>query len=497
MKQLFACLFTLISINGHSQNDPEFRTNPNGLMYSESSMKKLREMVLDQNIKYKSCELSKPFVSHPQARVFSVYFKSEQNNLQKVLDAIRSGKSFNEVVSNFDSLVQDSDTTELYIQVGISTKKEKSYLMGSPSNGYSSDYIAGRSNSEVRPRSWVFEYSKPDKYTKNYSLSARYYPEPFEQRAIPFEYSKLIQYVDCMIDTNAHVFLTEKYQDRFILPDKKGRKKETSVIVSYIENKAVSENIHFEKDKQYTDNLLQYAETRLVTDTLFRQLFNEEVSKAIKSGKSNGELEFFAQKLGFKKEELQLMRCRRVIGFCSQDESPRLHALAIATAAGEVQQWDIFMRAHMDIMNDRFDRMSDGSYAWGRRKTYLKELEELDLNVTDIMLGMALRAANTSDNHYNGTVWRLGKAMAESKERKVFEQRAIGMIADSSLDNFNRGLIFLMLTNYIQNLEDVKEANGLIDSLRRNELLQKDERIKTAIEKLENIEPREDKSIFD
>ena len=125
---------------------------------------------------------------------------------------------------------------------------------------------------------------------------------------------------------------------------------------------------------------------------------------AVDTKKSATELEGLCTALELKQELLTLMRCRRVIGMCSQDQSPRRHAMAIASLAGETQQWDIFMRAHMDILNDRFERMTDGSYAWEQRQTYLKELEELGLQVTDIMLGMSLRAANISTNHYSGTV---------------------------------------------------------------------------------------------
>ncbi len=49
-----------------------------------------------------------------------------------------------------------------------------------------------------------------------------------------------------------------------------------------------------------------------------------------------------------------------------------------------------------------FDRMSDGSYAYAGRKTYLKELEELNLDVVDLILGLSLRAENMAEKHYVG-----------------------------------------------------------------------------------------------
>ncbi len=95
-------------------------------------------------------------------------------------------------------------------------------------------------------------------------------------------------------------------------------------------------------------------------------------------------------------------------------------------------------------MNDRFDRVSDGSYAYAGRKTYLKELEELNLDVVDLILGLSLRAENMAEKHYVGTVWRLGWAMSESKDKSVFEEKVMHMMKDNHLDEFNRGLLLIL-----------------------------------------------------
>ncbi|MBK7503592.1 MAG: hypothetical protein IPI52_00240, partial [Bacteroidetes bacterium] len=89
------------------------------------------------------------------------------------------------------------------------------------------------------------------------------------------------------------------------------------------------------------------------------------------------------QNLSEKKKEklLDEMRSTKVVGGCSQDSRPREHAINIAMLSAEVTNWEVFLKSHLDIMNDRFDRMSDGSYAYAQRKTYIKELEELDINV--------------------------------------------------------------------------------------------------------------------
>jgi hypothetical protein len=100
-----------------------------------------------------------------------------------------------------------------------------------------------------------------------------------------------------------------------------------------------------------------------------------------------------------KKEKLlDEMRSTRVIGRCSQDDSPREHAVNIALLSAETNNWEVFIKAHLDILNDSFDRMSDGSYAWNRRKTYIREIEDLNIDVEDLILGISLRIENPENN---------------------------------------------------------------------------------------------------
>ena len=134
-------------------------------------------------------------------------------------------------------------------------------------------------------------------------------------------------------------------------------------------------------------------------------------------------------------------------GLCSGDETPIWRAMRAAQAAADSGHWDVFIRAHLDLLNDRFLRMSDNSDAAGKRKTYLKELEAIDLDVTDLVVGLSLRAVNVAPNHYLGTVWRLGRAMAASKDRVLFEQKIQAMIGDRRLDEFNRGMLTILVNS--------------------------------------------------
>lgn len=174
------------------------------------------------------------------------------------------------------------------------------------------------------------------------------------------------------------------------------------------------------------------------------------------------------QSLSLKKQQklLDQMRSTEVVGFCSMDSRPRTHAFYIALLSAETTNWEIFLRSHLDIMNDRFSRMSDGSYAQAARQTYIHELEKLDINVPDLLIGIALRTENPATNHYYGSISRLGRAIADSKDKSEFEETILKMIADKELDNYNRVLFYFLFMNYTGYLQDKSQETACLEKVK-------------------------------
>jgi hypothetical protein len=160
---------------------------------------------------------------------------------------------------------------------------------------------------------------------------------------------------------------------------------------------------------------------------------------------------------------LDEMRSTKVIGGCSQDSRPREHAINIALLSAETYNWEVFLKAHLDIMNDRFDRMSDGNYAWEQRNTYIKELEELNINVPDLILGITFRIENPASNHYFGSIGRVGRALSETNNRNEIESTMLSLVSDNELDIYNRLLFYFLFRNYNFNLKDegIQTENNL------------------------------------
>lgn len=170
-----------------------------------------------------------------------------------------------------------------------------------------------------------------------------------------------------------------------------------------------------------------------------------------------------------KRKLLEEMRGIRVVGMCSMDQSPRYHAMNIALLSAETYNWSVFLKAHLDIMNDHFDRMTDGSYAWGQRETYIKELEVLNINVPDLIFGISLGINNPAINHYSGDIGRIGRALAETTNAAQIESEMLTTIADPKLDDYNRLLFYFLFSNYNYFLKD--EAAKKVNAERLKEVV--------------------------
>jgi hypothetical protein len=473
MKFILFATLQLLLLNVYPQSNElrgEFATNRNGLMYSEADMKNLRFTVDSLNLRFKTCDLNKKFFAWKQTKAKSVSFISKTNDLKKIIAEISSAPSFEALIKKYASLINRTDTQLLVILSGTDKEGRNEYLQGSPIDGYYRLYIDDNQQPENNKllRGWIFDYTKKDEFFTSYTLECHYFAENWQSPALPEGYGKLIQYVDCMIDTSATVFLTSKFSEGgWFTETDKPTYHNLSAVSAYIDTKRGVNNSGVIK-KKLTEADMVYAENELAADEKFKALLCETIDSFAKNESFDHQLETLAEKLQLYDKALLMKRCYRIMGGCSQDTRPREHARDIAILAAKAHSWDIFLRAHLDIMNDRFDRVSDGSYAYGGRMTYLKELEELNLNIVDLMLGLTLRAENTADNHYYGSISRLGRAMAESKERNKFEEKAITMMKDNSLDEFNQGLIFLLYhtyTNYLPEKEGKEKREILHQSI--------------------------------
>ena len=95
---LFYSLFWIVSLSAAGQSG-EFTIHENGLIYDETSMFKLGEIVDSLNLKFRNCTTGKPVYSFPQGIAY--YIKKPSARARKLMQL---GISFDEFSEKFDNL---------------------------------------------------------------------------------------------------------------------------------------------------------------------------------------------------------------------------------------------------------------------------------------------------------------------------------------------------------------------------------------------------------
>lgn len=455
MKNLLATiLFACISLSCFAQ---EFKVHENGLIYSPETMTQLHHIVDSLNLKFIACDLDKVYQSKKQAK--GIYFTLEDANAKKALIDLQNNISFEDFLAKYPKT--EVEENQLIIRSEYTNYSDEEVIEFSTipiGDNYEKSIMFGKHNKtyiENIKSNFIFIYHKKTSYSDEY-LKGFYSKTGFSSIVLPEKYARMLQYSECMINPSKTILLEGSKNNFYDTSDT------VNTFLDYVNTKA-------RKPKYTNDNswkkILDWETTKMDTvdtfahETKFKRLLKDAVDDVLKNGNSNDELEAYITRYYSKKIALNLKRSRRVIGRCSMDDSPRIHAQNIAILSAEALEWDIFLRAHLNIMNDRFERASDGSYAFARRKTYIKELERLDLNITDLILGISLRFENTEDNHYYGSIRRIGRALSESAYKDIVRNELLCMIQDDSLDAYNRVLMYYLFRNYNYYLKDKDEQS--------------------------------------
>ena len=423
----------------------------NGLIYSPPAVAELRELIAEKDAAFRKCDLNKAFRSNAQT---TGYFFSIEDVDPGSLRVPQEGVSLETFL---DSLGWELPKRELFIlseNVEYRSKNQTRIYRGLKETSF---YLDTKEFRKQKGERWL-----------GVPGGVIYLEAPFASAALPERYARYLMYSECMVDTTATVLFEDaRRSDGF------ERNMAWEGLERYINRKFGKRAPKFPEEgsneayNTYYTKLSKWQQEReqFVADTCSRtSAFKVQLQKALDearlSGNSNGDLEMYIARYVSLPQALELKRSRRVVGMCSQDSSPRVHAMQIAQLAAESRQWDIFLRSHLDVMNDRMDRRSDGSYAYKSRLTYLKELEALQIDVPELMYGISLRTANPSKNHYFGTIWRVGRALSESRIAPEIEQELLEIVADTSLDDFNRLLMFYLYANMKYYANPEKDKNG-------------------------------------
>ena len=475
MKLLHCCVaIVLLTMSCPSAGAQTFEPDSSGevvkyesLLYAPRTMTRLKRIADSLQIAFRSCTPSVRYVGAEQAIVEVVRFVGDRSTMRRIRDEMKSGvlpgalmKGYRRFLERSPvTLVAHSDSTQKW-----STGEMYRVYSAIPDRGGAYTIHPTNTNA-ARKGAWLI-YDGSERTHAKPAVEGMYFLDEPRRPAIPDAYARLVQYVDCLVDTTLpptrrpryRVIPTADLQSLLDELDSVNRfePRPTPPRDSTWDDAAKARYRVFAKALGSWESRRKHHWDTLYTSRAdLRDLLVRAARLALAQTYSTEDLEM---QVGIVNPSLalDLKRSRVVTGTCSMDDRPREHARDIAVLAADATRWDVFMRAHLDILNDRFNRITDGSYAWPLRGTYVRELEALDINVSDLLIGSALLIDNAAPTHYFGSISRMGRAAAEARGGAEFENRVLSIIADSSLDAVNRARVLLLCVSYMHYLDDAR-----------------------------------------
>lgn len=421
-----------------------------GMLYSHKDIQELKRTADSLNLRFLQCVPDPVYYSLPQTQATAMTFIIEAKKASLVEARLKQGISIQQLSKEFPGIkIKDSSHVVLSYQTGYDNYRKKyiTTLYSGNGDGFSPTDL----DQPPVGGNWIYSSNDTDD-TGSISIDAWLPDKPFVTIKLPAEYAKMIQYADCMIDTTTRLMLGKGG-----FPEEENKPFEALEGIVY---RKTNKNVDPQYDTYLNENDIKYIQREYYKNDSIKLLLNLAVKEALEKGNGNGTLEEAATGIYSLDTVLLMKRSRTVYGNCSHDDAPIRHARDIAVLASQTHQWPVFIRAHLNIMNDQFERMSDADYAEARRKTHLRELELLDIPAQQLLFGTVFMASNLSSSHYTGNIQRIGRAFTESGYAAAFEKQIKSIMKDKNLDPFNQCIFLLLYTSYCyhQPLESVTKS---------------------------------------
>ncbi len=407
---------------------------------------------------------SQVFYSFPQTT--GSYFEIITSKPEKFISELKKSETIEQLQNKFSGLQVDKDL--LVVKNTYSNYKgEKKVSIKSFQIDNNSGHSINVGKNKIRrikskqDKIKIYYSSYQHKWGKNKgatTVMGFYLNENFRINKIPKKYSDWVNYTDIITKPKTSIFnnKSNKYK-----PSKKSIIDSLIIYYELKTNKPTGRNgqdfvsFHDElfkwksKKEKFTDSLYQI-------DEHFKTLLNEALIYAEKHKISDDDLEDFTAQLISKERALKLMRQNKKVGTCSYDEQPIIQLKRIANLAAKTQNWEVFIKAFLDVMNDNVARNASSNIASNARKTYIEELVKLNLNIDKILLGSNLRIQDTIRKHYFSSGDKIAKAYANlnSQRQAYFENSIYEIINSKEVDAFNKLHFYNTLLNYKYFLKD-------------------------------------------
>ncbi|WP_417213201.1 hypothetical protein [Bizionia sp.] len=453
-KSIYILLSLLISGNIFCQNS----------IISESDIPKLDSIINHLEKNYNQSETPN-FYSLPQTS--ASYFEIITKDPKKFLTELKKSENLEQLQNKFKGLQIDNDLLvikNVYSDYKNEKKLEiKSFEIANNQNhGIKLSFNDSLNQNNLKH----FHSSYTNKRDSITTIRGFYLNNEFKSINLPKRLSDWINYADLIVRPETSIFYDSDNKSNGFRAYKRTI---IDSLINYYELKTNKPPYKKEQDfitrrkelNEWQSKKEKFTDSLYTNDLNFKKLLIEALEYAEENKVSNGDLEDFTAQLISKKRALELMRQNRQVGTCSFDNGPIIQQKRIASLASKTQNWDVFIKSFLNVMNDNVSRNADSNIASNARKTYIEELAKLDLDIDKILLGSNVRIEDATRKHYFSDGNKIAKAYANlnSDKQEYFENKTFEIIKDEEIDAFNKLHFYNTLKNYQYFIKDsIKKA---------------------------------------
>lgn len=227
------------------------------------------------------------------------------------------------------------------------------------------------------------------------------------------------------------------------------------------------------KKKAYIEQRKRTIQQSSKDDIQFKKLYQQAINIWQLDAIGSEKLENIVEQVGDIELALQMKRKRRVVGFCSMDNGPANHLQSIAKLSALATEWDLFIKTHMHLINDRFESAIYSSYGEESRNTPIHDLESIGLEPDKLFVGSLLRAQDTKENHYFSNFSRIARAISQLSKPSASLELLVNIVNDTSADipnRINAWYSLLYVSRYNEDVISEKMVYDLLPNIRGFEL---------------------------
>lgn len=448
-KPIYILLSFLISGNIFCQNS----------IINDSDIPKLDSIIKHLEKNYNQIETPN-FYSLPQTS--ASYFEIVTKNPNYFITELKKAKNLEQLQNKFKGLQVDNDLLVIK-NIYSNYKKEKKLeiksfeIENNQNHSISSEYYNIKRIYSSKQKIKIYYSAYQETWSKNKDatiIRGFYLNNELESKAIPKKFSDWISYTDIIVKPETSIFLDNDEKT----VESSYHKTIIDSLVNYYETKTNKPPYRKEQDyitrrkelNKWQSKKEKLADSLYINDNSFKHLLIKALNYAEKNNVSNGDLEDFTAQLISKRRALDLMRQNRQMGTCSFDNGPIIQQKRIASLASKTQNWEVFIKSFLNVMNDNVSRNANSNIASNARKTYIEELAKLNIDIDKVLLGSNMRIKDTVRTHYfsNGSKVAKSYANLNSKKQKYFENSVFEIIKNKEIDAFNKLHFYNTLKHY-------------------------------------------------